>query len=84
MAHRTITRGEPLHVAASAAGYPDQFSMSNAFHRITGLRPSKLREVSRGELLNVWVARQRDTGALTGPPTPKAPTCPLCGVPRAS
>jgi len=83
-AHRGIARGEPLRMAASLGGYPDQFTMSNAILRITGLRPSKLRNVSWTKLLDVWIARQRERGALTGPPTPETPSCPLCGTPRAS
>lgn len=84
LAHRTIARGALLGVAASSAGYPDQFTMSNAIHRITGLRPSKLRDVHWTELLNVWIERQRERGTLTGPPPPEVPTCPLCGTQRSS
>ena len=83
-AHRTILRGGPLRIAASAAGYPDQFTMSNAIHRITGLRPSQLRSVAWDLFLDVWIARQRERRALTGPPMPAAPACPLCGELRAS
>ena len=82
-AHRSIARGEPLRVAASSGGYPDQFTMSNAILRITGLRPSKLRDVHWTELLDVWIARQGERGTLTGPPAPEVPSCPLCGTPRA-
>lgn len=82
-AHRCIARGALLRVAAASAGYRDQFTMSNAIHRITGLRPSKLRDVHWTELLNVWIARQRERGTLTGPPAPEVPTCPLCGTLRA-
>lgn len=83
-AHRTIARGGKLREAACAGGYPDQFTMSNAIHRITGLRPSKLRDVSWAALLDIWIARQREHGALTGPPTPGTPTCALCGAVRAN
>ena len=82
-AHRSIARGALLRVAAASAGYPDQFTMSNAIHRITGLRPSKLQDVHWTELLDVWIARQRERGTLTGPPAPEVPSCPLCGTPRA-
>jgi AraC-like DNA-binding protein len=82
-AHRSIARGALMREAAASAGYRDQFTMSNAIHRITGLRPSKLRDVHWTELLNVWIARQRERGALTGPPAPEVPTCPLCGTLRA-
>ena len=82
-AHRTIVRGGPLRLAASAAGYPDQFTMSNAIHRIAGLRPSQLRDVSWDAFLDVWIARQRERGALTGPPMPATPSCPVCGGLRA-
>ena len=78
-AHRTIVRGGPLRLAASAAGYPDQFTMSNAIHRIAGLRPSQLRDVSWDTFLDVWIARQRERGTLTGPPLAATPSCPLCG-----
>jgi AraC-like DNA-binding protein len=77
-AHRRILRGGLLQEASDAAGYPDQFTMSNAIHRIIGLRPSRLREVSPEGMLDVWIARQRERGALTGPSPPRH-TCPLCG-----
>ncbi len=83
-AHRTIARGGALKVAAAAAGYPDQFTMSNAIHRITGLRPSQLRDVSWTAFLDVWIARQRERGTMTGPPRPQPSGCPLCGSLRAS
>lgn len=82
-AHRSILRGRSLREAAVAAGYADQFTMSNAIHRITGLRPSRLQEVSREEMLDTWIARQRDHGAFAGPAPPSPRTCPLCGGPRA-
>ena len=82
-AHRSIARGALMCDAAASAGYGDQFTMSNAIHRITGLRPSQLRNVHWTELLNVWIARQRERGTLTGPPAPEVPTCPLCGSLRA-
>lgn len=82
-AHRSILRGGSLQDAAAAAGYSDQFTMSNAIHRITGLRPSRLREVSQDALLTTWIDRQRKRGKLTGPP-PSPRSCPLCGGLRAS
>jgi hypothetical protein len=84
LAHRTFVRGGPLRVAAAAAGYPDQFTMSNAMNRIFGIRPSQLRSVSWSELLDVWISRQRERGTLTGPPTAVPTGCPLCGERRAS
>lgn len=83
-AHRLIARGEPLRVAASSGGYPDQFTLSNTIHRITGLRPSELRDVSWTKFLDVWIERQRERGTLTGPPAPAIRSCPLCGTPRAA
>jgi AraC-like DNA-binding protein len=83
-AHRTLVRGGPIRVAAAAAGYPDQFTMSNAFRRITGMRPTQLRGVSWTGLLDVWIARQRERGTLTGPPAPERAACPLCGELKAS
>jgi AraC-like DNA-binding protein len=83
-AHRTILRGGPLRIAASAAGYPDQFTMSNAIHRITGMRPTQLRNVSWDALLDVWIARQRERGTLTGRPESAPATCPLCDNLRVS
>jgi AraC-like DNA-binding protein len=83
-AHRTILRGGPLRVAAAAAGYPDQFTMSNAIYRIIGIRPSQLRNVSREELLDVWIQRQRERGNLTDAPPAPLRSCPLCGGLRAS
>ena len=84
LAHKTILRGGPLRDAAWAAGYHDQFTMSNAIHRITALRPSQLRDVNREELLDTWIARQRERGTLTGPPPVPPHICPLCKGVRAS
>lgn len=84
LAHRTFVRGGPLRIAAAAAGYPDQFTMSNAMNRIFGIRPSQLRSVSWCELLDLWISRQRERGTLTGPPAPVPAGCPLCGERRAS
>ena len=84
LAHRTIVRGGPLKVAAAAAGYPDQFTMSNAIHRITGLRPSQLRDVSWTAFLDVWIARRRERGTMMGPPRSEPLPCPLCGARQAS
>jgi AraC-like DNA-binding protein len=83
-AHRTIVRGGPIRLAASAAGYPDQFTMSNAMRRIIGLRPTQLRGMTWRALLDLWIARQRERGALTRPVSPQPPTCPSCGMLRAS
>lgn len=58
--------------------------MSNAIHRITGLRPSQLRSVNWEALLDVWINRQRERGALAGSRTPEPSACPLCGELRAS
>jgi len=76
-AHRRILWSSPLAEAATAAGYPDQFAMSNVIHRITGLRPSRRREVSRDGLLDTWIVRQRERGTLTGPPPVPPHICPL-------
>lgn len=84
LAHRTMVRGGPLRIAAAAAGYPDQFTMSNAMNRIFGIRPSQLRSVSWCEMLDVWISRQRERGTLTGPPPTVPAGCPLCGERRAS
>lgn len=63
-AHRVILRGGTLRDAAVAAGYHDQFTMSNALHRSTGFRPSMLPAVSWPRLVDSWIARQRSRGAL--------------------
>lgn len=84
LAHRTFVRGGPLRIAAEAAGYPDQFTMSNAMNRIFRIRPSQLRSVSWCELLDLWISRQRERGTLTGPPPTMPAGCPLCGERRAS
>ena len=83
-AHKTIVRGGPLRIAAAAAGYPDQFAMSNAIHRITGVRPSQLRDLSSKALIDLWIARQHERGNVTGPPEPAPAACPVCGHRRAS
>lgn len=83
-AHRTFCRDAPLWQAAYAAGYPDPFTMSNTFRRITGVRPSHLRDVDQPGLLDLWIIHQRKRGTLTGPPPTLPRTCPLCGGLRAS
>lgn len=83
-AHRTFVNGAPLQRAAYAAGYPDQFAMSQVIYRITGLRPSQLRDVCWQALLDVWTARQRERGTLTGLPPARPRVCPSCGGRRAS
>lgn len=82
--HRIFTRGGPLHRAAYAAGYPDPFTMSAAFRRIIGLRPSQLRDVCWEALLDLWITRQRERGTITAPPPRPPRTCPVCGGPRAA
>ncbi|MGH7505721.1 MAG: hypothetical protein ACRELX_08710, partial [Longimicrobiales bacterium] len=57
--HRAIMRGGSLKQATCAAGYADQFTMSNALYRIVGIRPSKLRDLSWRELIDCWIARRR-------------------------
>lgn len=83
-AHRTFVDGASLQRAGYAAGYPDQFTMSQVIHRITGLRPSQLRDVCWQPFLDVWIARQRERGTLTGPRPAEPCVCPICGGPRAS
>ncbi|MGH7575663.1 MAG: helix-turn-helix domain-containing protein [Longimicrobiales bacterium] len=76
--HRAILKGRRLKEAAIAAGYPDQFTMSNALHRMTGFRPSALRGVAWTQLVDAWIARQQHRGTLvrrladrlSEPPTP--------------
>lgn len=63
-AHLVILRGGTLRGAAVAAGYHDQFTMSNALHRTTGFRPSALSVVSWPRLVDEWIARQRRRGRL--------------------
>lgn len=62
--HRAIMRGRTLKDAAVAGGYPDQFTMSNALHRMTGFRPSTLRGVPWTQLVDAWIARQQHRGTL--------------------
>jgi AraC-like DNA-binding protein len=83
-AHRTILRGGPIRLAASSAGYPDEFTMSNAVRRILGMRPTQLRGMTWKALLDLWIARQRERGSLSGPRKPTPPSCPTCGMLRAS
>lgn len=82
-AHRTFVRGGSLQRAAYAAGYPDTFTMSAVFLRITGFRPSRLREVDQAGLLDLWIMHQRERGKLTGAPPAMPRTCPICGGVRA-
>lgn len=83
-AQRTFLRGGTLHRAAYAAGYPETFTMSNAFRRITGVRPSQLCDVDQKGVLDLWIIRQRERRALTGPPPVPPRTCPICGRFRSS
>lgn len=62
--HHAILRGRPLKEAAPAGGYPDQFTMSNAIHRTTGLRPSALRGIAWTHMVDTWIAHQQHGGAL--------------------
>jgi AraC-like DNA-binding protein len=63
-AHRVILRGGCLKHAAITAGYADQFTMSNAIFRITGLRPSAMRTIGWRRLVDIWLERQQDRGTL--------------------
>lgn len=77
--HRAILKGRTLKDAAVAAGYPDQFTMSNALYRTTGFRPSVLRGVSWTQLVDAWIAHQRRRGALVQPsadPSGESPSSP--------
>ena len=64
-AHRVILRGGTLKEAAMTAGFPDQFTMSNAIHRISRFRPSEMDSVRWQQLVEVWIARQRARGTLS-------------------
>jgi AraC-like DNA-binding protein len=68
-AHRVILRGGTLKDAALAGGYSDQFVMSQAIHRITGLRPSGMDTVGWTELVDRWASRQRARGSLCPRPS---------------
>jgi AraC-like DNA-binding protein len=63
-AHRVILRGGCLKHAAITAGYADQFTMSNAIFRITGLRPRAMRAISWRRFVDIWIERQQDRGTL--------------------
>lgn len=71
-AHLVILRGGTLRDAAAAAGYHDQFAMSNAIHRLTGFRPSMLAAVAWPRLVDEWIARQRRRGTLTVRPVDRS------------
>lgn len=46
-------------------GYPDAFSLSNQMHRLTGFRPSEVREYLGWEwLLEAWLCEEARTGGL--------------------
>lgn len=62
-------------------GYPDAFSLSNQMVRLTGFRPSDVRDLLGWEwLLEAWLRREADEGALAPDLTldfldaPEAPT----------
>ncbi len=50
---------------ASDLGYPDGFSLSNQMHRLTGLRPSIMRECFGWEwVVEAWLLREGQDGGL--------------------
>lgn len=51
--HTDVSARRHAPGAAYAAGYPDTFTMSNAFRRITGLRPSQLCDVDQNGVLDL-------------------------------
>ena len=58
-------------------GYPDGFSVSNQMERLIGHRPSEIRERLGWEwILEAWLKREAETGALAPTLTPDRPRRP--------
>jgi AraC-like DNA-binding protein len=54
-----------LHSIACDLGYPDGFSLSNQMHRLTGLRPSLMRECFGWEwIVEAWLLKEAQEGHL--------------------
>lgn len=54
-----------LFSVACESGYPDGFSLSNQMHRLTGYRPSQVREYLGWEwLLEAWLRKEAEAGGL--------------------
>ena len=55
-----------LFAAANSFGYPDGFALSNQMYRLTGVRPSMVRERLGWEwILEEWIQREIDCGGFS-------------------
>jgi len=70
--------GWTLHKVANATGWPDQFTLSNAMHRLTGMRPTEARTRGILYLAEAWLQREAEAGRATLR-EPAPPACPSCG-----
>jgi AraC-like DNA-binding protein len=68
------TSNDSLFTVASAHGYPDGFALSNQMYRLTGVRPSTVRERLGWEwIVEAWLEMEVAEGGLPLPPrTPEA------------
>lgn len=65
---RLQNSAESVFTIASDLGYPDGFSLSNQMHRMTGFRPTTVRQFLGWEwLFESWLRIEADRGNLTGP-----------------
>jgi AraC-like DNA-binding protein len=61
-------RRHTLEAVAMGLGYPDGFSLSNQMTRLTGVRPSVVRERLGWEwLMEAWLDREGENGAIAMP-----------------
>lgn len=82
---RLQSTDDTLFTIACDLGYPDGFSLSNQMHRLTGARPSTVRDCLGWEwILESWLRREAEEGGLVPAsttvgrgvphPQPRAPT----------
>lgn len=56
---------DTLFTIACDLGYPDGFALSNQMHRLTGIRPTTIRDCLGWEwILEAWLRREAETGGL--------------------
>lgn len=70
--------GWTLSRVAAATGWPDPFSLSNAMHRLTGLRPTEARKRGLIYVAEAWLRTELKEGNIELR-EPAPPECPSCG-----
>lgn len=76
------TTNDTLFVVAAAHGYPDGFALSNQMYRLTGVRPSTVRDRLGWEwIVESWLEMEVAEGGLVLPP--RVPEAALDPVPAS-